>query len=238
VTPKRPVEAVLWDVEGTLVVRGRSAVEIAVRELTRHGVDPSGIAPPALDAAQCYLAERIDLWDQQAEIAGFREAVRLLLGPEARTSPSLVDDLAEAFATAYDAFEPVDGIGRVLGKVRSLGIRQGVVSNWPGSLGRFLEHVGLAAHLDVVVSSGTEGILKPDPRLFERALERLEIPPTAAVVVGNDLTHDITPARGLGCATVHFDPTARSHASITTAAALEPALSAILLAGRDPAVWP
>lgn len=237
-TPKRPVTAVLWDVEGTLVVRGTSAVEIAVRELSRHGVDPSVIAPHALDAAQSYLAARIDLWDQHTEFAGYREAVRLLLGPQARPPLSLVDDLAHAFATAYDAFEPVAGIGRVLGKVRSLGIRQGVVSNWPGSLGRFLEHVGLAAHLDVVVSSGTEGILKPDPRLFERALARLETPPTAAVVVGNDPTHDIAPARGLGCATVHFDPTARSHASITTAAALEQTLIAILLAGRDPAALP
>ena len=46
-----------------------------------------------------------------------------------------------------------------------------------------------------------EGIRKPDPRLFEIALDRLGLQPQETMVVGDSLKNDILPAHSLGCAT-------------------------------------
>lgn len=232
----RCVMAVVWDVEGTLVRRVKSPFEVAARELSRYGIHPATIDRSALVAAERRLAEHADLWgSEEEEAAGFQAVARLVLDGSGRpATEALVVDLAEAFASAYDAFEVPAGIEPLLRAVRSIGARQGVVSNWPASLDRFLSHVGLARHFDVVVSSGREGVLKPDPALLRRALERLDVEPARAVVVGNDPANDIAPARRLGCKALLFDPTGQAAASISTVESLRQALVRMLRGAQGP----
>jgi HAD superfamily hydrolase (TIGR01509 family) len=227
---------VLWDVEGTLVRRVHSPLEVAARELSRRGIDPASVDPSALTAAQ-RLAEQADLWrSDEEERAGFEAVARLVLDGSGRAAPaSLATDLGAAFASAYDAFEVTPGIPSLVSTVTALGARQGVVSNWPASLERFLDHVGLVAHFEVVVSSGREGVLKPDPALLRWALERLGVGPAQAVVVGNDPVNDIAPARALGCEALLFDPSGHAPGAITTAEALERSLTPMLAGARGPA---
>jgi putative hydrolase of the HAD superfamily len=57
---------------------------------------------------------------------------------------------------------------------------------------------GLEPYFDAVVVSGEVGVGKPDPRLFALALDRLEVLPGEAVMVGNSLRSDIAGAQGAG----------------------------------------
>lgn len=60
----------------------------------------------------------------------------------------------------------------------------------------------LLALFDVVVQSSVEGVRKPEPAFYERALERLGgVAPSAAVFL-DDLGVNLKPARALGMATV------------------------------------
>jgi putative hydrolase of the HAD superfamily len=56
-----------------------------------------------------------------------------------------------------------------------------------------LTRLGVQRFFPIVLSSGTEGIRKPDPEIFRRAVLRLNVQPAEALYVG-DLPH--TDARG------------------------------------------
>jgi putative hydrolase of the HAD superfamily len=79
--------------------------------------------------------------------------------------------------------------------------RFGLVSNFTPNLHRIVRDAGLAELVPVVACSETEGVGKPDPRLFELALSRLGVPPGRAAMIGDSLASDIAPAKGLGLRT-------------------------------------
>ncbi len=80
------------------------------------------------------------------------------------------------------------------------GLAMGVVSNSENAdrvLGH-LKRTGIARFFSAVVSSGTEGVRKPDPRIFRLGTERLHLPPGQVVYVG-DLEHtDARASRAAG----------------------------------------
>lgn len=85
------------------------------------------------------------------------------------------------------------------------GYRLGVVSNWEDWLASLFERLGVVDLFDVVVVSGAEGVEKPDPAIFVRALERMGVDAAKSVYVGDSLTHDIAPALALGMGAVLID---------------------------------
>ena len=54
---------------------------------------------------------------------------------------------------------------------------------------------------DLVVESSKEGIRKPNPRIYERACERLQVEPREVVYL-DDLGINLKPARALGMTTI------------------------------------
>ncbi len=67
----------------------------------------------------------------------------------------------------------------------------GIITNGPSDVqwGEVYA-VGLDDRVDRVIVAGDINAFKPDPRIFEAALEGLGIPPQAAVFVGNSAAHD------------------------------------------------
>jgi putative hydrolase of the HAD superfamily len=65
-----------------------------------------------------------------------------------------------------------------------------------------LRAVGLHEYFDPIVISGDYGYRKPDPRLFQAALDRLQVTPDQAIFVGDDRYRDVFGARQLGMKTV------------------------------------
>jgi putative hydrolase of the HAD superfamily len=93
----------------------------------------------------------------------------------------------------------------LLDALRNRGLRLGLVSNafdpaW--LLRRDLEEMGLAERLDVIVFSSEVGKRKPDPSIFQAALEPLEVSPEDALFVGDRLYEDVGGAGALGMTTV------------------------------------
>jgi putative hydrolase of the HAD superfamily len=60
--------------------------------------------------------------------------------------------------------------------------------------------------VDVLIASEEAGVSKPDPRIFEIALERLEATADRAVMVGDSWANDILGARAAGIRAVWFNP--------------------------------
>ena len=99
------------------------------------------------------------------------------------------------------AFRSAPGAHEVLRSLKADGYRLGIISNTVGEKGAFLrpmlERLGLAPMLDVFLFSDETPWTKPDPSIFQDALQRLGSSPGHAVHVG-DAWSDLEGARRAG----------------------------------------
>ncbi|SFO23181.1 HAD family hydrolase [Nitrosospira briensis] len=65
--------------------------------------------------------------------------------------------------------------------------------------------VGLEGYFEPVVISSHYGFRKPDPRLFQRALDKLKLKPAEVIWVGNDMFRDIHGAKQVGIKSIFID---------------------------------
>lgn len=80
--------------------------------------------------------------------------------------------------------------------------RLGVITNQiPGAVER-LKNWGLRDYFEVVCSSAELGVSKPDPRIFEIALEKAHAAPENCFMIGDRLDNDVAPAKRLGMGAV------------------------------------
>jgi epoxide hydrolase-like predicted phosphatase len=85
--------------------------------------------------------------------------------------------------------------------------RTGMLSNnWARDGRAMAQELGIANCFDIFVTSAEVGVMKPDPRIYYVALERLGVSPPQAIFV-DDFSENVEAARQLGMQGVHFaDP--------------------------------
>jgi putative hydrolase of the HAD superfamily len=96
------------------------------------------------------------------------------------------------FATFEDpsTFELAAGARELVDALRARGLRTGIVSNWSARLPRLLDRLGFGACFEPLVCSALVGFEKPDPRIFEFALERARVDASEALHAGDDERND------------------------------------------------
>ena len=77
-------------------------------------------------------------------------------------------------------------------------MKLGLISNTPPTSYIILEKLNLLNRFDIVVFSCDTGYLKPDPRIFSIALEKLNVLPNETVIVGDKIRTDILGGAILG----------------------------------------
>lgn len=68
-----------------------------------------------------------------------------------------------------------------------------------------LDALGLVDRFDVVVTTDTLGVGKPDPRVYHEACRLVDAPPDATVCIGDSLEWDVVGARRAGLRAVWLD---------------------------------
>jgi putative hydrolase of the HAD superfamily len=179
----KDLDAVTLDGFKTLVELD-SPVERLRAALAEHGVDAARdeVAGAFEAEARYYMAHQVEARDERAlaELRRgcatvFLDALPAELDPTAFT-PAFVEALR---------FRPLDGVVDALRVLRGAGLALACVSDWDVGVKEELDRAGVGSFLDVVVSSAEVGAKKPDPRVFETALERLGVGPARAVHVGD-----------------------------------------------------
>ncbi len=79
--------------------------------------------------------------------------------------------------------------------------RLGLIANQPRQCRGRLAELGLLECFEVTALAEEEGVFKPDPALFARALDRARALPAECLMVGDRLDDDVTPAAAIGMAT-------------------------------------
>ena len=69
-----------------------------------------------------------------------------------------------------------------------------------------IDRLGLEPHFDAIVTPDDCGASKPDPRIFQHALQLLGVKAAQALMVGDDHEADIAPALALGMQAFHVVP--------------------------------
>lgn len=77
-----------------------------------------------------------------------------------------------------------------------------LVSNFYGNVQAVLADFGLLEYFDDIIESAVVGVRKPDPAIFGLGVEKLGLPGSEIVVIGDSYTKDIVPAEKNGCQTV------------------------------------
>ena len=83
--------------------------------------------------------------------------------------------------------------------------RLAILSNFDGRLRTVLGHLGVLHRFEEIVLSSEAGADKPDPWIFEHALNRTGLAPNEALLVGDDPKCDIAGAQRAGWHAFHID---------------------------------
>lgn len=199
------LRAVTFDATGTLFHVPRLA-PIYQDVLARHGIeaeldDLRGLIPRVWQEFACIVDMNRDRFASHPEGARgwwrrFLERLCEHLGA-APPSPFAAAELYARFGRgdAYDLFPEVPA---TLAALRRRGLSLAVISNWDHRLPGVLEDLGLAPWFDTVVYSAREGVEKPHPQIFERALAELGREPAEVLHVGDRLREDVEGALAVG----------------------------------------
>lgn len=203
-----PLDAVLFDAGGTLVhldyawiariarARGADLAAEALRRaevVSRHAIDAHARATGSVTGSDA--TRREGYFGNLLRAAGVPDGLR----------GQILVDLERANLESNLWRVPLEQAAETLEGLRARGVRTAVVSNADGRVEALLHAAGLGVHLELVVDSHYEGIEKPDPAIFERALARMGVRAERAVYVGDIYSIDVVGARAAGLSPILID---------------------------------
>lgn len=119
---------------------------------------------------------------------------------------TLNDDQLLHFQTQFFAGDRLDQEMVDFIHALSKSYQTAIISNAADNLLKNVTQVyPMASAFELIVGSAYEGIMKPDPTIFLRTLERLGRQPVEAVFI-DDFLHNVEAARAIGMAAIHFRP--------------------------------
>lgn len=187
----KAIEAVIFDLDGTLLDRRRSFDRFIRGQWGRfsrflRAVDQDEFVRTLVDLDADGYAPRKDLFTGM--VARFELPSHL--------ADTLLNDYHAGFPDACLLFPDA---AQTLATIRASGLRMGLITN--GSVrmqSRKLDCLALTSVFDAILISDAEGIAKPDRQIFHRALTRLGTSAARAVFVGDNAEVDIAGARAAG----------------------------------------
>jgi putative hydrolase of the HAD superfamily len=203
------VKAVVFDLDNTLFDHTGCAVAGLRSWVTELGITPTDelIAEWFVieeDQFNRFLAGELT---HQGQRRGRLRAFLPVLGLPVPATDTELDEVFVGYLTQYtNNWIAYPDARPALEVARSNGWRIGVLTN--GSTvqqNAKLQAIGLADLIDIVCTSESLGVSKPDPRAYHRVCEALEVEPSDALMIGDNLELDVIGARAAGLTAHHLD---------------------------------
>ena len=184
------IEAIIFDFGGVMVPF--SQMDSLKEQESRLGLQPGNLAEILWRSADWRLAEVGAITDEE-----YWRRIGARLG--LHTPEAIRDFQQDLFRDAKTDLQMANLVRRLRSRYRI-----GLLSNASDILPRLLrERYGLDGLFDVEVVSALVGLAKPDPAIYQLALERLGTAPEATVFV-DDYEPNVEAAAELGIQAIHF----------------------------------
>jgi putative hydrolase of the HAD superfamily len=185
------LRAVLFDLDDTLTDRARSIERLAPIFADHFRSQ--------LEDAQC---DQIIRCIQAADGGGYASREELCSHLQSSLpwrKPPSAEELVAFWRTNFPRcnVERAD-VTPLLNALHGRGLKLGVISN--GAMTQYvkLDALGVRPFLSVTLISDEVGIKKPDPRIFQMALDTLDVAASETIFVGDNLLLDVAGARAVG----------------------------------------
>lgn len=196
------IQAVTFDVGGTLIAPHPSVGAIYAQVAARHGSPGLSVATLEDRFARAWgrarnFQHRRDDWERLVDDT-FQG---LVAHPPSRSG--LFEALYREFAEA-SAWRLFEDVVPTLEALAAQGIDLAVISNWDDRLRPLLRTLRLDRYFACTVVSCETGFAKPSPVIFEEALRQLGRPASGVLHVGDALREDFAGANAAGLHALHL----------------------------------
>jgi putative hydrolase of the HAD superfamily len=195
------VQAVTFDVGGTLMTPWPSVGHVYAEVAARHGI--ANVTPDLLQA------RFRDAWRTRRHFnharAGWEELVDEVFHGLAAAPPSATffPELYECF-TQPATWHVFDEVRPTLDALAARGFRLGIISNWDERLRPLLRRLHLEDYFEATIISCEAGAAKPARVLFDQAAAGFGLPPGSILHVGDSLENDVRGAEAAGFQALHL----------------------------------
>ena len=185
------IKAVLFDLDGTILDR-LSCLRVYLYKVVERLPDVFDPIP-----FNEYMDRLIEL---DAHGHGDKHGVFRRLEGDFGMAPGMWQRLLDEYETHFPHIAvPFPKAHQTLASLRESGFKLGLVTNGPiTSQQPKIDGLGIAGYFGTVLISGAEGVSKPDPEIFRRAVSRLGVEPQETVMVGDNPVADIGGAKSFG----------------------------------------
>jgi putative hydrolase of the HAD superfamily len=203
------LKAVLFDFADTLVRTERFDYDTCLTKMLQS-LGKNGISVPFKNFKQGYFYSRDGFYkktEKTLEEQDFAERIRETLqscGVKLSAKDKRIQKAAEAFSNCFtESLTTDDYLPSLLERLHKK-YKLAVVSNmsFAEAIFRSLRKLDIAKHFDAIIVSGVVGWRKPSPRIFQEALQALDVKAEETVLVGDSPIADIEGAKKLGMKTV------------------------------------
>jgi putative hydrolase of the HAD superfamily len=207
--PLQNIEAVLFDMDETLIHNTRSFEEIARDTFAAF---PAELGHVSFDEYWTALwSKAVDMWCMMVDGALSGDVARRYtlintlraLDADTALAPQL---LARTDASMLASTRVLEDTYPVLKRLREAGFQLGIVTNGYSTMQRMkIAHHALHEHVDFALVSEEAGVHKPDPAIFGAALAQTGCAPDRVLFVGDTFENDYIGARNAGLKAVLID---------------------------------
>lgn len=187
-----PLEAVVFDIDGTLCEYERQPAEILDAAFERADVAPFFSETEYIERYEAFL-------DESDSVVDHRERCFVDIAREKDRDPALARAVAQAYTAERDHrnVEWIAGASDAVTRLNGEYPLAAVTNGAPEMQSTKLEALGVDC-FDPVVYGGYETAAKPEAEPFEVALDALGVGPSQALYVGNSLQSDVAGAHNAG----------------------------------------
>ncbi|WP_017187405.1 HAD family hydrolase [Alkalibacillus haloalkaliphilus] len=185
------IKAVVFDLDRTLLDRDKSVKVFVEKQYDRLKTFLDHIPK------EKYITRFVEL-DQRGYVS--KDQVYQRIVNEFNITGLTWQELLENYNSRFkDSCVPFPNLNRMLETLSDHHLMLGVITNGKGQFQLDnIKALGIEDYFETILISEWEGVKKPDPQLFHKALESLGVVPAESIYVGDHPENDIIASQNVG----------------------------------------